>query len=255
MDPVLALILAHKWLALAALGIGLVVRLLKSDTKIPIDIPPRLRVWAALGLGIVAGVIDKVANGGTPWKDALLWGLSAAITAIVAHATVVDSLRGGREFVVPGLIKPGVPPGPGKPPSIRPPPSSNGDDPPPTTRDGKGSPPTALRDLGAIGLVIAIAASPIVGSLAAGVLVAACTPAEKRGVRTGIDVATEGCQVLHAAGNGTVDQICAEEEELAPIIKHLFAARKWKETHAGAPSSASSVPFDACLVPISKEKP
>ncbi len=113
------LIVQKKWIALMALAIGLVVRLLKSDTKIPIDIPPQWRVWLALGLAPIAGAIDHVAAG-TTWTTAMVEGVIAAVMAIVGHATVIDSMRGGKEFVVPGLIKTNTPPGPGKPPSIPP---------------------------------------------------------------------------------------------------------------------------------------
>ena len=151
LDSLFALVTAHKWLAIATIVIAFVVRLLKSDTTIPIDVPPRVRVWLALGLGILAGILNKVANEGTPWRDALLWGLSAAVAAIVGHVTVIDSLRAGREFVIPGLTKPGVPPGPGKPPSIRPPPMGDSDTDPPGVAK---TPPTMMR----VGWTIAAAA-------------------------------------------------------------------------------------------------
>ncbi|MDQ2668025.1 MAG: hypothetical protein M3Z05_18785 [Gemmatimonadota bacterium] len=114
------LVMQKKWIALMALLIGLVVRLLKSDTKIPIDIPPQYRVWLALGLAPIAGAVDKVAAGNT-WTTAMVEGAIAAVLAIVGHSTVIDSLRGGRELNIPGLIKENVPPGPGKPPTIPPP--------------------------------------------------------------------------------------------------------------------------------------
>ncbi len=120
-DTITALIKAHAWLPLAALAIGLGVRLLKSDTKIPIDIPPQYRVWFAVILGIVAGVLDKAANG-TPWKDAIIGGLSATALAVLGHNIVIDSARGGKEFNIPGLIVPDTAPGPGKPTTLPPPP-------------------------------------------------------------------------------------------------------------------------------------
>jgi hypothetical protein len=118
------LIAQHKWVAVAAVIISLCVRLLKSDTKIPIDIPPQYRVWLALGLGGAAGALDKLTATGddVTWTSALVQGLIAAAVAIVSHNVVIDSVRGGKEFVVPGLTKTNVPPGPGKPPSISPPP-------------------------------------------------------------------------------------------------------------------------------------
>ena len=115
-----ALVVAHKWIPLAAIVIGLVVRLLKSDTKIPITIPPAWRSRIALLLGVAAGVLERVANSGTSWGQAIFEGLVAAMLAITGHNVLIDSLRGGREFVIPGLIIPGAAPSPGKPPSIPP---------------------------------------------------------------------------------------------------------------------------------------
>lgn len=120
MDEILKLALAHKWLAVSVIAIGSAVRLLKSDTKIPIDIPPKYRVWLAMLLGVVSGVMESVSTG-MPWKQAILNGLSAAMVAVLGHNVIVDSMRGGKEFAVPWLTIPGAPPSPGKPPSIPPP--------------------------------------------------------------------------------------------------------------------------------------
>lgn len=117
----------HKWLVGSAILIGLLVRLLKSDTKIPIDIPGKYRVWAALGLGVVSGVVNSLATN-KPWLPAFLEGVASAGLAIVGQNAFIESLRGGKELVIPGLIKPGVPPAPGKPASIDPPPMPPEDD-------------------------------------------------------------------------------------------------------------------------------
>lgn len=115
------LVAQHKWVAVAAVVIGTLTRLAKSDTKIPIDIPPRYRVWLAFGLGVASGVLEKMVDGGTTWTSAIVGGLISAALAVIGHNTVIDSIRGGKEIVVPGLTIPGVPPAPGKPPSIKPP--------------------------------------------------------------------------------------------------------------------------------------
>lgn len=98
MDPqiILNLVTQHKWVAISSLAIGTIVRLLKSDGPIPINVPGKYRPWLAMGLGLVAGVLDKVSNG-TPWKGALLSGLVAAFVAISGHDLLVESARGGRE--------------------------------------------------------------------------------------------------------------------------------------------------------------
>jgi len=123
MDPtdLANLIADRKWVAVAAVVIGLIVRLLKTDSKLPIDVPPQLRVWLALALGGASGALDKLVEAGnTTWTTALLNGLVAAVLAIVSHNLVIDSMRGGKELPVPGLIKPGVAPSPGNPPTIPP---------------------------------------------------------------------------------------------------------------------------------------
>lgn len=123
MDPtqLFDLLAQRKWVAATAIVVGLIVRLLKSDTKIPINIPPRVRAWLALGLGAVAGAIDKLVEAGhTTWTTALLWGVTGSVFAMVMHALIIDSIRGGKELVVPGLTKMNTPPGSGRPPSVPP---------------------------------------------------------------------------------------------------------------------------------------
>jgi hypothetical protein len=95
--------------------IGLITRLFKSDTRIPLDIPPRLRIWLAFGLGAVSSVLEMVVAG-TPWKTALVDGLVSAVLAVVGHDVLIGSMRDGREFAVPGLmLPPSPPPSPKKP--------------------------------------------------------------------------------------------------------------------------------------------
>ncbi len=123
MDPtdLINLIAQRKWVAVLALAIGLIVRLLKTDTKLPLDVPPQLRVWLALALGAASGAVDKLVEAGsTTWTTALLNGIAAAVLAIVSHNLVIASLRDGKELPIPGLIKPGVAPSPGNPPTIPP---------------------------------------------------------------------------------------------------------------------------------------
>lgn len=122
MDPqqLLDLINQRRWIPLAALILGLIVRLLKSDTKIPITIPPRLRMPLAIVLGAFVAGIDKLAET-TTWTNALLSGGASAAFAILAHNFFIDSLRGGKELPIPGLILENTPPGPGKPPTLPPP--------------------------------------------------------------------------------------------------------------------------------------
>lgn len=153
LSGLLPLIVGHKWLALTAVLIGLVVRLLKDDTTIPISIPPRLRAPLALALGGFAGALDKfLAGGGTQWKEALTQGLLGSLLAIAGHAIFIGSIRGGKELPIPGLTKEGVPPGPGKPPSLPPPPSM-----PPVDVDTKDLSRSLFRRHGCFLLGIALA--------------------------------------------------------------------------------------------------
>lgn len=98
-SPLVSLIASHQWVAVAALIIGAVVRLLKSDTPLP-TVPARWRAWLAIGLGIVAGVLDALVAG-TPLVSAVLQGLGAALTAITTHELVIEGIRGGRELGQP----------------------------------------------------------------------------------------------------------------------------------------------------------
>lgn len=116
-QQVVDLVSQHKWFALAAMAIWAIVRLLKHDGPIPINIPAKYRAPLALGLGVIAGVIDKIASG-TPWRTALVGGLFAGFAAISGHDIVTHSLRGGREvgeskenFVKRSMRPPPMPPG------------------------------------------------------------------------------------------------------------------------------------------------
>lgn len=116
----------HKWVAVAAIVIGLLVRVVKSDIKIPINIPPAARPWLALGLGLLSGVLEKAATGRT-WTSAIVDGVVSAVIAMVAHDAVIGGLRGGKEIPVPGLMIPGAAPGPAKPVTVPPAPLQDPD--------------------------------------------------------------------------------------------------------------------------------
>jgi len=93
------------YVAIAAAVIGLVVRLLKEDVSFLPTVPSKYRPAVALGLGLVAGVLEA-ASRGTPWKQAVLDGLFAASAAIVGHGVFVDAMRGGRELGQPKPVAP-----------------------------------------------------------------------------------------------------------------------------------------------------
>lgn len=90
-----------------------------------------------------------------------------------------------------------------------------------------------------------------------GTLAVACTSQQKHAAKTAIDIATATCVVLRGTvDNGVEDQICATEEELAPIVKHLFDARKRAALKSGKVGATTAhhpddlPPFkgdDACM--------
>lgn len=115
------------WVPIATLIVASLIRLAKSDRAVawfPVAVSPKWRAWAALLLGVVLGVLQKLALGGS-WVDAVGGGLSAGIAAITGHELVVESLRNGRDIgapkpapLAPGTLRPPSPP----PISLKPPP-------------------------------------------------------------------------------------------------------------------------------------
>ncbi len=97
-DQLVTLMLAHQWLALATVAIGLTMRALKADIvqgwlK---PIPARYRPLIALGLGAASGILEAI-SAGTPWLEALLRGLLSAAVAMAGHDVIIEGLLGGRE--------------------------------------------------------------------------------------------------------------------------------------------------------------
>jgi hypothetical protein len=121
-QPYLDLIAKHEWVALAALVIGCIVRMMKEDTRFPpFAVPARWRPFLALGLGVLSGMLQAVSTG-TPWRDALVGGVVSGALAIAGHGWVVDGVRNGKDLPVPGLRKtpssggePATPPDPSVP--------------------------------------------------------------------------------------------------------------------------------------------
>lgn len=243
-DPnaLVALIMGHKWIALTAVVIGLIVRLLKSDTKIPIDIPPRLRAPLALTLGAASGAIDKLVQAGdTTWTAAITSGVVAAVVAMIGHVTLIDSLRGGKEIVVPGLINENTPPGPGKPPSI--PPSAMNEK---TMKDA-----AAGKDVDTSGLVRSIFAPLII---AATFFLAAChllSPSELP--NTVLNIKDITCIIEHAfVDDKTLNTLCnlltAEQQSAArevakahrDSVKRQLATMKSEACDGGAVDGGAS---------------
>lgn len=167
----LALAQSHAWLAFSALLIGLVVRMLKDDAFIlpaSWSVAAKYRPLVAAGLGLVSGVLDTVVRG-TPWRDAIVGGLLAALVAMLGHTGLVDVLRGGRDIGVPDLT-PTEPAAPQRPPvtiefRANIPPSASSDEVtwpkgPPTPRNDKPRGVAQVRVLVVLALLTAIPLSP-----------------------------------------------------------------------------------------------
>jgi hypothetical protein len=118
-QSLVGLLVTHQYALFAALVVGALVRLAKSDTKLPVDVPPQWRKALALALALVAAALEKYALH-ADWKKALFDGALAWFAAEWGHHLVVDRLRGGKELPIPGLMIPGEKPGPGKPTTIPP---------------------------------------------------------------------------------------------------------------------------------------
>jgi hypothetical protein len=105
----------QKWTMLAALLIGLVVRLLKEDVKFLPTIPARWRPLVALGLGVVSGFLLAF-QPGVSWQKAFTEGAVASFLAMGGHSVIIEALRGGRELGSPKAdeapTKPRLPPDP-----------------------------------------------------------------------------------------------------------------------------------------------
>ena len=99
MTELVDLILEHQWVAVGAIVIGGLVRLVKSQwfAQHVTFVPPGWRPWIALGLGAVHGVLQHLAAGVDP-RRAIVEGIVAAGVAILGHEFLVESLRGGREL-------------------------------------------------------------------------------------------------------------------------------------------------------------
>lgn len=122
MDPneLIALYRAGGWVPLTAWLGHTLVRLMKSDTKLPIDVPRAWRPYVAIAISVALAIVQhRFAGTGGTWGQAVGFGVVAGGMAIVAHLGLVDWLRDGREMPVPGLMKPTEDEKP-KPPSVPP---------------------------------------------------------------------------------------------------------------------------------------
>lgn len=99
-----ALLSSHAWIPLAALVIAFLARLTKDDNVFPINVPARARVWVVFALGTASGILQAITTG-TAWPQAVGGGVLSALLAIFGHQGLIESLRNGKEFALPGLMK------------------------------------------------------------------------------------------------------------------------------------------------------
>lgn len=96
-DDLLALASTHKWVPVAAIAIGLLLRLAKRDPKVARH--KRWFPWTSLVLGIVAGVLARIWLKETPGV-CLLGGLFAGTLPVSGHEMLVEAFRKGKELPV-----------------------------------------------------------------------------------------------------------------------------------------------------------
>jgi len=107
------LVVDHKWVAVASVVIGLLVRLSKTDVRWFPTLDARWRALLAVVLGVASGVLDKVATG-TAWAPALIGGLVSGMLAVTSHDVVIEGFRRGRELDKPKDSPPPPPPSGGQ---------------------------------------------------------------------------------------------------------------------------------------------
>lgn len=97
---------SQMWMGVAIIAIGTVTRLLKDDTKIPINIPARWQPVVTLLLGQLYAVLQAV-QGGMAWKDAIIQGFQVAFVTMGLFDLVIKALFGGKDMPAPlvGLLK------------------------------------------------------------------------------------------------------------------------------------------------------
>lgn len=88
---------AHAWPIVAALVVGVLVRVLKQDVRWTPTIPADYRPAVAMALGLTSGVCESVVAG-VPLGEAMIRGGVSALLAMGSHHVVVEKLRGGREL-------------------------------------------------------------------------------------------------------------------------------------------------------------
>jgi len=124
METILALLIAHKWMALAVAVTGYLARLSKDDSRFPVSIPSRYRPVLVLVLGQGYAVLQATQNG-MPWQEAIKMGLTTSVWTLGLYSLVIKALFNGTEpawMKTLALVFP-APPSPAPTPAPTPAPS------------------------------------------------------------------------------------------------------------------------------------
>ena len=226
MEPLLTLALSHRWLALVAVLVGLLIRVFKDDTRVPGVIPKPARPWIAFLLGLTLGIIERRTNG-APWRDSIFSGVFVGVLPILGHWFGIEKLRDGKEIGLPGLMV------------------EKKDD----KKEPPSPPPPAVMTFFIMAFFISSSAIFLISSFLA------CTGASGR-VNTPRDVARSGVLlIVRAADEG--DQVCADiagkakgSGDVAKLEKGLALAKtcasaKLRVLEAADVASSSLAVWDA----------
>lgn len=93
----------EKHLIAIVVLVHVLMRLLKAG-KLKQWIPARWRPFAALWLGAIAVVVERVAYG-MPWQDAALVAALGVAGAVLGHDVLIEGMRGGKEVGLDWLVR------------------------------------------------------------------------------------------------------------------------------------------------------
>lgn len=87
---------AHRWLPVAVVVLGYLVRLVRCDSRFPINLPPRWQPVVAIVLGQAYAVVVAV-TGGMRWPWAIVEGFIVAFTTMGLWDLLVKAIWNGHE--------------------------------------------------------------------------------------------------------------------------------------------------------------
>jgi hypothetical protein len=103
-QQIVQLLAEKKYIVLAALVIGFIVRLSKDDIERLPTVPARFRPLLAVALGALIAASQSVVAG-IPLKQAAYEGVAAVTLAILGHVFGIEVARGGKELSLKGIAR------------------------------------------------------------------------------------------------------------------------------------------------------